>query len=122
MIDFRTESEHGLRELQEEFNTLEASHLDQVTKLEKDYHDRLDELVKRHETEVLQASRKDASAQDIEMRLRGEMDEKMQKAEEQYRTDLIAQEKKFKMQTKKNKEEFRKMLSENGVQDQVSFC
>lgn len=52
MIDFRTESEHGLRELQEEFNTLEASHLDQVTKLEQDYHDRLDELVKRHEQEV----------------------------------------------------------------------
>ena len=52
MLDFRTESEHGLRELQEEFNTLEASHQDQVTKLEQDYHGRLDELVKRHEQEV----------------------------------------------------------------------
>ena len=52
MIEFRTESEHGLRELQEEFNTLEASHQDEVIRLETDYHTRLDDLVKRHENEV----------------------------------------------------------------------
>ena len=69
--------------------------------------------------QVLQASRKDASAQEVEMKMREEMEMKMSQADEQYRADLLAQEKKFKMQAKKNKEEFRKLLNENGVNDQV---
>ena len=47
------------------------------------------------------------------------METKMSQADEQYRADLLAQEKKFKMQAKKNKEEFRKLLNANGVNDQV---
>ena len=51
--------------------------------------------------------------------MREEMETKMSQADEQYRADLLAQEKKFKMQAKKNKEEFRKLLNANGVNDQV---
>lgn len=71
--------------------------------------------------QVLQASRKDASAQEVEMRMREEMETKLSQANEQYRADLLAQEKKFKIQAKKNKEEFRKLLNTNGVNEQVCF-
>ena len=65
----------------------------------------------------MQASKKDATVQDFEIKMREEMEHKLRAAEEQHQAEMQAQEKKFKMQAKKNKEEFRKLMNEKGANE-----
>ena len=122
MIDLRRDTESQIEEIEKEKDTMEMQYKHEIENLKLGYHNRLDELVKRHEEELLNASQNNTTINEAEMKMNEHLNDveksyvsKISELEEQHRNELSALEKKYKTQMKKSKNEMRKLLMEKGV-------
>jgi len=121
MLELRQETETQMDKLIAEKEQVEKEYQDQMTSSEQLYNERLEDLVKRHETELLARSHAN-EMEAAENKMNNHMNDveqsyviKMNEQEEQHRMELSSQEKKYKAQLKRTKNEMRKLLLEKGV-------